>query len=268
VLGGGGILGAVQVGQLKALLDAGIHPDVVVGASVGALNASAIAYEPSSDGVALLADVWTSLRSDDIFPGSWMQRAWHFVRRGDHLYSNAGIRGLIARVPATRFEQLQVPLSVVAANLRTGAEHWFDSGAIEPALLASTALPGIFPPVQVDGELLVDGGVVNNVPISRAVSLGATRIYVLRCGSIRTPERPIRRPLDVLMTAVAHSRGVRVELDVTRYATMAEIHMLPAYDPGIRRFDDPSRSTEMIERARELAGVYLEHPRAILASRA
>ncbi|MCA1830016.1 MAG: patatin-like phospholipase family protein [Actinobacteria bacterium] len=186
-----------------------------------------------------------------------LQVGQHFVRKGDHLYSNSGIRGLISRVPATRFEDLALPMSVVAANLRTGAEMWFDDGALEPALLASTALPGIFPPVQIDGELLVDGGVVNNVPISRAVELGATKIYVLRCGSIRSGEHPIRRPLDVLMAAVAHSRGVRVDIDMTRYSHAAEIHVLPMFEPGVLRFDDPSHSADLIEHSRELAAGYL-----------
>lgn len=266
VLAGGGVLGAIQVGHLEALADGGIHPDLLVGCSVGALNASSVAADPSG-GVQTLREVWSTLRAEDIFPGSLIQKVWHFVRKGDHLYPNSGIRALIERVRADRFEDMQIPLSVVAANLRTGAEQWFDSGPTAPALLASTALPGIFPPVQVNGELLVDGGVVNNVPISRAVELGATRIYVLRCGSIRSGEQPIRRPLDVLLQAVVHSRAARVEIDMTRYAAQAEIHVLPVFDPGVRRFDDPSHSVEIMDRARELASAYLEAPRAARLAR-
>lgn len=267
VLAGGGVLGALQVGHLEALLGAGIVPDVLVGCSVGALNATAIASDPTPEGATRLRQIWTELRTEDIFPGSWLQRVWHFVRKGDHLYPNTGIRKLIARIPIERFEELRIPLSVVAANLRTGAEHWFDSGPIAPALLASTALPGIFPPVCVDGELLVDGGVVNNVPITRAVALGARKIYVLPCGSIRSGERPIRRPLDVLLTAVVHSRAARVELDMSRYATKAEIHVLPLFEAGLRRFDDPQRSGALIDRARALTEEYLGAPRAVVAAR-
>lgn len=256
VFAGGGVLGAIQVGHLEALFDAGIFPDLLVGASVGGLNAAAVAADPTPAGVERLKEIWSGLRSEDIFPGSSLRRAWHYVR-ADHLYPNTGVRALIERLGVKNFEELNVPLSVVAANLRTGAERWFDTGPIAPALLASTALPGIFPPVPIDGEPYVDGGVVNNVPISRAVELGATRIYILSCGAIRSGDRPMRRPLDVLMTAVVHSRSVRFEQDLTRYAANAEIHSLPTFDAGVKRFSDPTRSAALIEQARMRAAEYL-----------
>lgn len=260
VLSGGGVLGAVQVGQLRALIEAGIIPDLLVGASVGGLNAAAIAADPSLDGVACLTDVWTNLRTEDLFPGSRMQRAWHFVRKGDHLYSNQGIRRLIEHLPARSFEEMQRPLSIVTANLRSGKEHWFESGPLTPALLASTALPGIFPPVFVDGDLYVDGGVVNNVPISRAVEMGATTVYVLTCGSAATIERPIRRPLDVLLQAFAHSRAARVELDVERFARAATIEILPTVDVTGIRYNDTSHTQRLIREAHELTAEHLAAP--------
>lgn len=262
VLSGGGVLGSVQVGQLEALLEADIVPDFLVGASVGGLNAAAIASDPTLDGVAHLRAVWSDLRTEDLFPGTRVQRAWHFVRKGDHLYPNTGIRRLVDMIPARRFEQMAKPLSVVAANLRSGREHWFDSGPVAPAIIASTALPGIFPPVLVDGELFVDGGVVNNVPISRAVELGATRIYVLTCGSANPQMRPIRRPLDVLMQAVAHSRAARVQVDVSRFQQHAEIEMLPMFETGAIRFNDLSHTDSLIEKAREATRAYLSRASA------
>ena len=257
VLSGGGVLGAIQVGQIEALFDAGIFPDLLCAASVGAINAAGIAAEPTMAGIDRMKQSWASLRTEDIFPGTRMQRAWHFVAKGDHLYANSGIRRLADMVPVHSIEHMTIPLSINAANLRTGKEHWFSSGALAPAILASTALPGIFPPVMVDGELYVDGGVVNNVPVSRAVELGATKIYVLTCGAAKPAARPIRRPLDVLMQAVTQSRAAAVELDIARYAQKAEIVVLPVPDTGPVRFTDPTKSAHLMKLGYDAARDYL-----------
>jgi NTE family protein len=257
VLSGGGVLGAVQVGQLRALIEAGIEPDVLIGTSVGALNAAAIAADPTPAGVDLLAYVWTSLHGDDLFPGTRVQRVMHFVRRGDHLYSNDGIRALIRKLSVRSFEEMQKPLSIVAANLRTGAEHLFESGPIAPPLIATTALPGIFPPVLIDGELYVDGGIVNNVPISVAVEMGARRIYVLTCGAPKPTTLEIRRPLDVLLQAFAHSRAARVDLDLQRFADEADLRFVPPPTPGPIRFNDTSHTQRLMKEGYELARAYL-----------
>jgi NTE family protein len=256
VLGGGGVLGAIQVGQLEALLRAGIVPDMLVGSSVGALNAATIAADPTVETAERLRDVWVGLRPEDIFPGTAMQRVLHFVRKGDHLYPNDGLRRLIDLVPARSFEQMRAPLAVVAANLRTGKERCFTTGPIAPAILASSALPGVFPPVAVDGELYVDGGVVNNVPISRAVEMGATKIYVLTTGT-RDLDGPIRRPYEVLLRAFAYSRAARIDLDLERYARDAKIDVLPTFDTGPIRFNDTSHSLRLYRQALELTTAHL-----------
>jgi NTE family protein len=262
VLSGGGVLGAAQVGQLQALIGAGIVPDVVVGTSVGSLNAAALATEPTPEGMERLAEVWRGLRTEDIFPGSRMMRAWNIVSRGDHLHANTGIRRLVDQIQVRTFEEAVLPLWVSATNLRTGEEHWFGSGSLMRAILASTALPGIFPPVAIDGELYIDGGVVNNVPISRAVELGASRVYVLTCGVADGQQRPIRRPLDVLVQAFAHSRRARARFDFDRFSSEAELIMMPTFDPGYIGYDDPSHSAGLIARAREMSASFLARPRA------
>ena len=257
VLSGGGVLGAAQVGQLRALLETGIVPDVLVGTSVGALNAAAIAADPTPAGVDLLADVWLSLRGDDLFPGTRVQRALHFVRKGDHLYSNEGIRALVRKLHVRTFEEMQKPLSIVAANLRTGAEYVFESGPIAPPLIATTALPGIFPPVLIDGELYVDGGIVNNVPISVAVELGARRVYVLTCGAPKPTTLEIRRPLDVLLQAFAHSRAARVDVDLRRFAEVTDLRFVPPPAARAIRFNDTSHTHALMSEAYELTRAYL-----------
>lgn len=258
VLSGGGVLGAVQVGQLQALIEAGIVPDLVVGTSVGALNGAAIAAEPTTGGVATMRERWAELRSEDLFPGSRLHRAMQILRKGDHLYPNDGIRRLADLLPARTFEELKLPMSVVATNLHTGKDAYFSSGPIAPAILASTALPGIFPPVRIDDETYVDGGMSNNVPIDRAVMLGAKRIFVLTCGGSKPMPRPIKGPLDVFTTAVAHSRIARVEVELERHADHARIEMLPSFHPGFIKFNDPSRSAELMDRAYELTRAFLD----------
>jgi NTE family protein len=262
VLSGGGVLGAAQVGQLEALIQTGNKADVVIATSVGALNAMAVAADPTRDGMQRLAEVWRGLKAEDIFPGSRFARAWNVVSRGDHIHANTGIRRLVELIPATTFEEMAIPLWVSATNLRTGEEHWFSSGSLMNAILASTALPGIFPPVSVDGELYIDGGVVNNVPISKAVELGARKIYVLTCGTATGTQRPIRRPLDVLVQAFAHSRRARVRHDVARFSEEAEIIMMPTFDPGFIAYNDPSQSARLIDRSRTLSLEFLSHPSA------
>lgn len=258
VLSGGGVLGAVQVGQLEALIASGVLPDLMIGTSVGALNAASIAADPTPRGAAELRRVWSSLRSEDLFPGSRARHLLHILRAGDHLYSNSGIRRQIDRVPARHFDELKIPLQVCAANLHTGKEHWIDSGPLAAAILASSALPGLFPPVRIDGELYVDGGVVNNVPISRAIELGIKKIYVLTCGNAQPIMRPIHRPLDVLMQAVIHSRVARVELDLHRYRDKATIHMLPSPDTAGIGFTTVSHSKRLIDEASALTTAYLQ----------
>jgi NTE family protein len=262
VLSGGGVLGAAQVGQLEALIESGRRADVVIATSVGALNAMAVAADPTREGMQRLADTWRGLKTEDIFPGSRFARAWNVVSRGDHIHANTGIRKLVELIPGSTFEEMVIPLLVSATNLRSGEEHWFSSGSLLNAILASTALPGIFPPVAVDGELYIDGGVVNNVPISKAVELGARRIYVLTCGTATGALRPIRRPLDVLVQAFAHSRRARVRHDVTRFSKDAEIIMMPTFDPGFIAYNDPSQSARLIDRSRELSLEFLASPTA------
>jgi NTE family protein len=262
VLTGGGVLGAVQAGQLQALMLAGVTPDVVIGTSVGSLNAAYIASRPHNADCEELVQIWRSVRTEDIFPGSRLQRAWHIVARGDHIYPNDGIRRLVEKLPIRMFEEASIPLHISATNLTTGAETWFTEGPLMRAILASTALPGIFPPIAIDGELFVDGGVVNNAPISRAVELGAKRIYLLQCGGKRREALTIRRPLDVLVHAFAHSRAIRLEVDLSRYAGDVEIIAMPTVETAGIRYNDLSQTPRLIEAAREASELFLAHAQA------
>jgi NTE family protein len=257
VLSGGGNQAVAQVGMLRALLEHGIIPDVVVGTSAGALNGAAVAGTPTIFGVAQLANTWIELTSSDIFPGGRLTRAWNVVRRGSHLFESTGLSALIDRATVARsFGDLSVPLRVVATDLDTGEEVVLAHGPLQPALLASAALPGVFPVVEHDGRRLVDGGVVNTVPLWHALSGPVDRVYVMNvAGSVH--DRPVRSPLDVVMMSFAHSRNQRFELELRFAPPNVEIVVLPRpRDP--RDLFDFSGGEALIDEAYELASRALD----------
>src|SRR5918995_6864867 len=195
VLSGGGNQAVSQVGMLRALLERNIVPDVVIGTSAGALNGAVLATDPTADGVEHLADVWLSIRSGEVFPGNKLARAWNVLRRDDHLFTNEGLLSILDRAHAApTFAETEVPLRVVATDLGTGEEVVFASGPVDPALLASTALPALFPPIEHDGRLLVDGAVTNTVPLWHALSGPVDRIYVCNVTGALA-DRQLRSPL-------------------------------------------------------------------------
>lgn len=210
VLGGGGSRGAAQVGMLAALLERGITPNRIYGASVGAINAASFSGDPTLQGVDRLAHTWLGLDADAVFPRGRFFGPWQFLQSRSAVHDALGVRALITA--GLRYEHLQdspIPIEVVATVLGTGEERWFREGPALPALLASAAIPGVLPPVNIDGEVLIDGGVVNNVPISQAIKNGATTIYVLLCGPLH-PRTPYpKRPIEAIFAAGALARAAR-----------------------------------------------------------
>ena len=185
VLGGGGARGAAQVGVLQALFEAGVEPPVaIVGTSVGALNGSAIAAYPSLAGTMMLREVWLSRQAVDVFRAHPLGVILSGLRR-DQLSAlpQQNVRRLIDRAQAltgiTTFEQLRVPLSVVATDLNAGRPAVFRSGDLTQALLASTAIPGLFPSVRISDRQHLDGGIVDNTPINVAVEAGARQVLAV-----------------------------------------------------------------------------------------
>lgn len=252
VLSGGGNQGVAQVGMLRALVEHGIVPDVVVGSSAGALNAAGIAWSPDIAGVERMTEVWTALTSADVFPGGRISRAWNVVRRDTHLFPNDGLGRIIDEgSPVQDFSDLRVPLRVVATDLDTGEEIVFAAGPLRPALLGSSAIPGVFPIVEHDGRRLVDGGVVNSVPLWHALSGPVDHVYVLNvAGSTR--ERTARSPLDVLMTSFLHARNTRFEHELRNLPNGVDVTVLPRPYDG-RSVLDFSGAQDLIDEAYELA---------------
>jgi len=196
VFSGGGARGALHVGALRALLEAGIRPDMLVGTSIGAWNAAWLAQSPTLDGVEALANIWMSLRPGQILLGQ-RRPMWPRALRGllmlsalrrvaggcASLYTDTGLRQILAeRLGDLTFEDLALPLSVIATNLSHGGRAVFQRGPLVDAVLASSAIPGIFPPVNVGGALYADGGMVDGCSVETAIELGARRIFVLAIG--------------------------------------------------------------------------------------
>ena len=213
VLAGGGSRGAVQVGMLEELVRRGIRADRVFGASVGAINGAAYAGDPTLSGVEHMAEVWRGVRGAEIFPRGAFDGPWAWFQKRAAVHANTGLRKIIeAGIAYEDLEDAQIPLEVVTTSLTDGRERWITRGPAVEAILASSAIPSMFPPVTIDGDVLMDGGVVNNVPISRALSARCDRIYVLLCGPLHYRPKQPRRPAEAVLTAffvAVHARFVR-----------------------------------------------------------
>lgn len=141
VLGGGGVLGASQVGMLRALNDAMIQPDFVLGASVGAINAAPIAAgRGQATAFEELSRLWEAMVDSDIFGGSLLSRTVRVVRTGTHLHSSEPLRQrLVDTFGDQRIEGLPMPFQCVAASIERAREHWFTDGPLVDAVLSPVA---------------------------------------------------------------------------------------------------------------------------------
>jgi NTE family protein len=262
VLGGGGLLGAAEVGMLQALTAAGIVPDLVLGSSVGALNGAAIAADPSAEAVERLTKLWAALGTADVFASSLLGQMRTLARSHTHLHSNTRLRALIEeQSPGVLIEDLAVPFQCVAVSIETARARWFDRGPVTDAVLASCAVPGLLPPVLVDGEHYLDGGLVDSLPLGRAVTLGATSIYVLHVGRIERPLEPPKWPWEVGLVAFEVARRHRFVEDLSNVPDGVRVHVLPSGDEGTPlaklRYRDSRSVTTRIERARGATAAYL-----------
>ena len=261
VLSGGGNLGAIQAGMLRALIDEGIRPDFVVGTSVGSVNGAWLASHDLGHGVDALVDVWVRMRRSDVFPADLIGGLSGFLGRRDHLVSSAGLRKVIsANVPVQRFDQLRIPLHVVATDIRTGFDVLLSDGDLADAVCASSAIPGVFPTVKIGDRLLVDGGVVNNCPISQALALGATTIWVLPCGYACSLQKAPKGALGTILQAVSLLVQNRLLMDYERYRTQTDLQMLPTLCPLTVSPTDFSQARRLIDDADTLTRAWLKDP--------
>ena len=262
VLGGGGVQGAAEVGMLLALADAGVQPDLIVGTSIGAINGALFAADPTPGGAARLEGFWRRLPGDGVFAEGLFQRARTLARGRTHLHENDRLREVLTATLPAEFAGLEVPFECVAAGVERAGARWFADGPLIDALLASSAVPGLLPPVRIDGQHYLDGGLVLSIPVGRAVVRGAKEIYVLHVGRVDTPLEPPRNPLEVGLVAFEISRRHRFIEEMEHLPEGVEVHVLPTGSDLDRlselRYWDTARSGERIEAARAATAAALE----------
>jgi NTE family protein len=247
VLSGGASLGAVQVGMLRALFEQGVRPDLLVGTSVGAVNAAMAAGCPDTDGVERLAEIWLRLRRGDVFPISPFTSAAGLLGRSNYFISNDSLRGVLERhIPFERLEDTPVPLHVVTTDLKSGRATVLSSGPAVPALLASCAIPGVFPPVIIGRRDYVDGGVANHTPITVAVELGATDVFVLPVGYPWLNREPTSA-LGMALHALARIMEQKLDAEVAAHRDLANIHVMPVLDIADVSPADFTHTRELID---------------------
>jgi NTE family protein len=256
VLGGGGVLGAVEVGMLRALLRGGIAPDLVIGTSVGAVNGALVAAEPAEAVTDRLVRLWASAEAREVYGDAVTRQLRRFAAR-THLHSPRPLRRLLERElgESTTFADLVVPFQCCAASIERAAEHWFTSGVVVDAVLASAAVPGLLPPARIDGEHYVDGGIVNSIPVGQAVDIGAKTIFVLQVGRIARPLSPPRRPWEIAQVAFEIARRHRFAREMAAIPAGVAVHVLPT-GGGSARDDSPWAYRDMAAVGRRISRAY------------
>src|SRR3954453_4270842 len=266
VLGVGAVPGAVEVGMLRAFSRAGHRPDVVVGTSIGAVNGALVAADPAEGVTDRLVRLWASPEAAAVYGDSIPRQVRRLAAR-THLHSPLPLRRLLESelgADAT-FGDLKVPFHCCAASIERAAEHWFTSGPLVDAVLASASVPGLLPPAEIDGEHFVDGGIVNSIPIGEAVRLGAKRIFVLQVGRIERPLTVPRRPWEVAQVAFEIARRHRFARELASLPDDVRVHVLPS-GGGDSRDDTPWAYRDMAAVGRRISRAYTASRRYLAAN--
>jgi NTE family protein len=265
VLGGGGVLGAAEVGMLRALFEAGIRPDLILGTSVGALNGALVAADPSDGVIDRLVSLWESAATGRaVYRDGAVRQVRRAIRTGTHLHSSRPLRQrLHQELGDLTFAELTIPFQCCAANIERACEHWFTEGRVVDAVMASAAVPGLLRPAQVDGEHYLDGGIVNSIPVGRAVECGAERIFVLQVGRVDRPLRPPRRPWEVARVSFEIARRHRFVREMAALPAHVRAYVMPTgggspRDDSLLAYRDFSAVVRRINAAYDASAAYLE----------
>ena len=235
--------------MLKALISQGVKPDLIVGASAGAINGAYLAARPDMDGIGGLERLWLTTHRHDIFP--FTLRTWvRIVVKRDFLLDPGDLQALIeGNLPYRRLEDAAVPIHIVTTDFLTGAMRILSTGPAAQAVVASCAIPAAFPSVEIDGRHLVDGGITSNTPIKLARDLGATRLIILPTGhacALKVPPKgAIGSALHALTLLVA--RQIVHELELL--AGDCDYHVAPSLCPLATTAYDFSHTKGLIDRA-------------------
>lgn len=259
VLSGGASLGSIQVGMLLALAEHGVRPDFLVGTSAGAINAAYIAAHPEPHKVAGLATIWRGLSRSRVFPTRPLLGLRGFLGKTDHLAPSDGLRSLVREnINFRNLEDASIPLHVVATDATTGAQEILSTGNAMDAIVASASIPGVLPPVEINGRMFVDGGISNNTPISVAHALGADQIWVLPTGhACSLGTKPISALAMVLHSITLLVQG-RLISDIGHYEKITDLRVVPPLCPLDVSPSDFSQADRLIDTAYASTRVWLQ----------
>ena len=258
VLSGGGSLGSVQVGCIEALMQHGIFPDLVVGTSVGALNGVWLAKNPTLSGVKKLKELWLSMKPHGPFQEGKLRVITRLLLGRSSLFTDKSLRNLVHRyVGESTFKDLAIPAVVVATNMETGEPEYFHHGPLEPAVMASTAIPGVFPSVEIEGVEYIDGAMMTNCGLEPAWDQGARRIVV-----IEIPHPPPDKGIGILkpLARALHVSLVRLcHLELGWFSQRCQVVALePAMSLEGHDFNDFSQSSFLMETGRAWTEEFLQ----------
>lgn len=258
VLSGGASLGAIQAGMLKALHAAKLYPDLIVGTSAGALNGVAIANYGLDEGIHVLEDLWMRLTREDIFPGGRISQMRQLLSTRISLFPNHRLTDLICSIlSVTQFEELQLPFAALATELLTFHGALFNSGNLRPALLASTSIPGIYPPVNINGVMYVDGALTAHVPLAPALKMGAASLVILDAGEICHRQEMPRHIAEMFTSTLQVAMRQRVRVEAPAIAKDVPILYLPTPCPITDATLNFSQSHLLMTQAEEMATAFL-----------
>jgi len=260
VLSGGASLGAIQVGMLRALYERELEPDLIIGTSVGALNGGFIASRPATvETVDELADVWLGLGRWEVFPPNPLTGFLGFFGFKDHLVPVASLRRIVdSQITFDRLENADIPFHVIATDALSGRELRLSAGPARDAVMASTALPGVFPPACWEDRDLIDGGVSNNTPISHAIELGAETVYILPTGTACDLREPPHGAVGALLHAMSLLVMRRLLIEIELLKDEARLIVLPPPCPLSVSPIDFNHTEELIDRGLHDSRRYLE----------
>ncbi|MHA1561236.1 MAG: patatin-like phospholipase family protein, partial [Promethearchaeota archaeon] len=242
--------GALEVGMLKAIVEEGYKADMVFGSSVGSLNGAFYAYDPTIEGVKLLEQTWRKIKTFDVFTPSVLTPIKNIATFGQYLLSTKNLRKLINdNVKYSRIEETKIPLFITATDINTGDEVVMNKGLLVEALLASSGIPGLFPPQRMGGRLLVDGGLVNNSPISSAVKLGAEKVVVFPIGFPYTPNEEPKNLTEIIIRTLIYLLNRQLSADYHIYKNKVQLIIVPPPENITVGPHDFSKSDILIDRS-------------------
>jgi len=259
VFSGGASLGAVEVGALKAIIEEDkVKADMVLGTSVGSLNGAMYAYDPTLEGVKRMEQIWRRIKTWEVFPISPITPALNFTTAGHYLVSPKNLRKLITEnLPFTRIEETALPLYLICTDIKTGQEIVFHQGLVLEALMASAGIPAVFPPLAMHNRFLVDGGIVNNTPISTAVRLGAKRVVVFPISLPPANQEP-KNYLQILIRSMIYLLNRQMASDIQLYKDKVDLIIVPPPTTLEIKPHDFSKSSVMIDESYKAAKEWLE----------